>query len=231
MSQVHHTTIISKRRIAENTLEVSFKRPADFSFKSGQYIQLGVPELLYSDYSGPSRQFSIASSPLDREKISVAFRESDSGYKRTLKELPENSPVIIEGPHGFYTLPENSDHPFILVAGGIGITPYLSMARTFEKKGLNFQVRLLYGNRNEESAAYLRELLSIADRVRNFSVRSVFGPIDKDFIIKNVGVNNLQHFTWYIAGPPGMVTSVRNTLSLLKVSDEKIFVEEFTGYE
>lgn len=230
MSQVHHTTIIGRKRVAENTLEVSVKRPPEFSFKPGQYIQFGVPELLYSDYSGPSRQFSIASSPLDREKISVVFRESDSGFKQTLKELPMGAPMIIEGPHGFYTLPEKSERPFILVAGGIGITPYLSMARFFEKKGLNFQVRLLYGNRNEESAAYLRELLSIADRVKNFSVRSVFGPIDKEFIIKNVGTNNLQHFTWYIAGPPAMTSSVRNTLSDLGVDSGEIYVEEFTGY-
>lgn len=217
--------------MAENTLEVSVKRPHDFSFESGQYIQLGVPELLHSDYSGSSRQFSIASSPFDREKISVVFRESLSGFKRTLKELPINAPVIIEGPHGFYTLPEQSDNPFILIAGGIGITPYLSMARTFEKKELNFQVRLLYGNRNEESAAYLGELLSIAARIRNFTVRSVFGPIDREFIVQSVGANNLQQCTWYIAGPPAMASLVRNTLSDLGVDSGEIYVEEFIGYE
>lgn len=231
MSQIHQTTIIGRKEAAENTLEVSVKRPHNFSFDPGQYIQLGVPELLYSDYRGTSRQFSIASSPFDLEKISVVFRESGSGFKRTLKELPINAPVIIDGPHGFYTLPEQSDNPFILIAGGIGITPYLSMARSFEKKHLNFPIRLLYGNRNRESAAYLEELISIASRVKNFSVRSVFGRIDREFILQNVGVNNLQHFTWYIAGPPAMVTSVRSTLSLLKVSDEEIFTEEFTGYE
>ncbi len=231
MSKVHHTTIIGRKKVAENTLEVSVKRPHDFSFEPGQYIQLSVPELLYSDYRGASRQFSIASSPFDREKISVIFRESDSGFKKTLKELPINAPVFIEGPHGFYTLPEQSDNPFILIAGGIGITPYLSMARSLEKKGLPFPVKLLYGNRNRESAAYLGELLSITDRVKNFSVRNVFGKIDQEFIMKNVGTNNLQDFTWYIAGPPAMVNSVRNTLSLLRVNDEQIYTEEFTGYE
>ncbi len=230
MSKVYHTSIIGRKQVAENTLEVSVKRPADFSFKPGQYIQLRIPELLYSDYSGPSRQLSIASSPFDREKVSVAFRESDSGFKQTIKELSLNSEVIIEGPHGFYTLPEESDNPLILVAGGIGITPYLSMARTFEKRGLNFQVRLLYGNRNEKSAAYLSELLSIAAKIKNFSVRNLFGHIDKEFIIKNVGLSNLEHCIWYIAGPPVMVNSVRNTLSLLGVDENYVFSEEFTGY-
>lgn len=230
MSKVHHTIIIDRKQVAANTLEVSIKRPAEFSFDAGQYIQLAIPELLYSDYSGPSRQLSIASSPLDQDKISLTFRESDSGFKRTIKEMPISAPVIIEGPHGFYTLPEKSDRPFIMIAGGIGITPYMSMIRCFEKKGLNFPVRLLYGNRDRESAAYMEELTSIASKVNNFRIKSVFKHIDREDVLESIGADNLKNYIWYIAGPPAMVTSVRDTLVHLDIDEDQIFAEEFTGY-
>jgi len=225
---IYKTTIIDRKQIAKNTLEVSCKRPNGFSFKAGQYIQLGVPKLLYSDHKGKSRVFSISSSPLDRDKISVAFRDTESGFKRTLKELPMNASVNIEGPHGFFTLPQNSTHPIIFIAGGIGITPYLSMIRFATERRFTFPITLLYANRNKESAAYLGELQDIANRNKYFILKNRFGKIDEQFIIQNI--KNIQRCVWYIAGPSAMVDYVRNILFLLSLNDRVIHYEEFTGY-
>lgn len=229
MSRIYQTTIIEHKQIAENTIEVSFKQPSDFSFKAGQYIQLGVQKLLYSDIKGASRVFSISSSPLDQEKISIAFRDTGSGFKRTLKELPINTPVDIEGPHGFFTLPRNPDHPLVFIAGGIGITPYLSMIRFATEKHLSLPMTLLYANRNKESAAYLEELQDTANHNKHFTLKNRFGRIDEQFIRQNV--ENMQQCVWHIAGPPAMVSSARNTLFLMGIGDERIHCEEFTGYE
>jgi ferredoxin-NADP reductase len=82
---IYQTTIADRKQVAEHTLEVSLKRPSGFSFAAGQYMQLGVPKLMYSDPKGASRVLSISSSPLDREHIAVAFRITGSGFKRTLE--------------------------------------------------------------------------------------------------------------------------------------------------
>jgi ferredoxin-NADP reductase len=87
---------------------------------------------------------------------------------------------------------------------------------------------LLYANRDKESAAYLDELSSIAEKNPNFVLKNRFGLIDADFI-KN-SVENLDNLLWYVVGPPPMVASVRDLLLKMGISQSKIFVEDFVGY-
>jgi ferredoxin-NADP reductase len=224
------TKLLERSKVADDTLEVSFERPVGFSFKAGQYIQVGLTELLHSDRRGRSRVFSIASSPTDESKLSIAFRETGSGYKRTLDELPIGSPVMIQGPHGFYALPASSSRPIVLVAGGIGITPYLSMLRCAlaREGGPDARITLLYANRSKAGAAYLQELENMARRHEHISVRKRFGLIDDAFLRQHV--KNVNGHVWHIAGPPAMVDSVRNLLFLQGVDIRRVCYEEFIGY-
>lgn len=222
------TTLIERRKVAENTLEVSFERPEGFSFRAGQYIQVGLPRLLHRDRKGASRVFSVASSPTTEGRISVAFRETGSGYKRTLGELPVGSPVMLQGPHGFCTLPSRPSRPIVLVAGGIGITPHLSMLRHAAEGSANAHITLLYANRSEASAAYLRELERLARRHEHISVKRTFGLIDGAFLRQHIKDPN-GHI-WHIAGPPPMVDSVRNLLFPRGIDLRPVCYEEFIGY-
>jgi methionine sulfoxide reductase heme-binding subunit len=200
--------ILEQKNIAEKTCEVFFGlHGKEFNFLAGQYISVGVPKLLYSDPKGASRVFSISSSPNDKNKLSVAFRDSGSGFKRTLMELPLGSLVDIEGPFGYFTLPKDTSHPLVFIAGGIGITPFLSMIRLATEQKLAHKITLLYANRNAGSAAYLEELTTIRQIVKNFDE-----PI------------------WYIVGLPAMVADIRNLLSRLGINDAKIYFEDFVGY-
>lgn len=82
-------TIIEKKELIEGVWEVSFdRRNKNFSFIAGQYIRLVLTKLDYEDSLGLARLFSIASSPNDKEKISIIFRVSGSGFKKTLLHTP-----------------------------------------------------------------------------------------------------------------------------------------------
>lgn len=227
---VYQTTIVEHKEVAQDTIEVSLLRPAGFVFKAGQYIQLRTPELIYSDPKGSSRVFSIVSSPFDQEKLSVAFRHTGSGYKHSLVELPIDSPVSVEGPHGFITLPKEPSRALVFISGGIGITPHLSMIRSAVKSRYEYPITLLYANRNKESATYLKELQTIASHNKFLTLKNRFGRVDEQFIRQNVK-DDARQCAWYIAGPPAMVDQVRNILSLLGVDSGQMFFEEFTGYE
>ncbi len=227
---LYQTTIIGYKKILENTVEVSFKRPSAFSFKAGQYIQVGLPKLLHADYKGSSRVLSIASSPTDKEVISVAFRDTGSGFKQTIKEMNIGSTVKIDGPYGFYTLPEKLSGSIIFIAGGIGIVPFLSMIRyASESKGqLAYPTTLIYLNSNKERAVYLNELKGYGRHLKNFNLKAEFRRIDGQFFSENI--EDIPNCIWHIVGPPGMTDSIRSSLYSLGIDQGKIHFEEFTGY-
>lgn len=221
--------IIEQKTIAEKTCEVSFGLSRkEFRFLAGQYIRVSVPKLLHADPKGASRVFSIVSSPNNKNKISIAFRDSGSGFKRTLMELPAGSLVNIEGPFGYFTLPKDLSQPIVLIAGGVGITPCLSIIRYATEEKFGSSITLLYANRNARSAAYLEELTANTKRNPGFLLKNQFGRIDADFIRQ--AVKNLNKPVWYIVGLPAMVADMRNLLSRLGVNDAKIYFEDFTGY-
>lgn len=226
--RVFTTALTGRRQVAENTLEVSFARPDGFVFDAGQHVQVRAPRLLHRDVRGGSRVFSIVSSSWDEEKVSIAFRETGSGFKRTLRELDLGSELQIEGPHGFYTLPRDPARPVALLAGGIGVTPFVSMLRSLDSRADGGPpITLLYANRNARSAAFLGELDEMARGNARLTLCKRFGLLDESFIRKKV--DDLE-CTWYVAGPPMMVDAARSALHVLGVDASRVHVEEFVGY-
>ena len=222
-------SILERKIVAEKTCEVSCDlNGKEFNFLAGQYIRISVPKLFYFDPKGASRLFSVASSPNDKNKISVAFRDSGSGFKKTLMELPFGSLVDIEGPFGYFTLPKNQNQPIVLLVGGIGITPCISMIRYATEEKLSFPIMLLYSNRNMESAAYIPELTAIAKKNPYFLLKNKFGRIDENFVRQSV--KNLAEPVWYAVGLPAMVSGMRDLLSHLGINESKVYFEDFIGY-
>ena len=228
MGRIHTATVLARTRIAEDALEVSFSRPPSFSFAAGQYIQVRLPGLVHADPRGDSRVFSIASSPNDRERISIAFRRSASGFKRSLEQLPLGGGVLLEGAHGFFALRRAPRRPLVLVAGGIGITPHLSMIRFASEERFDVPVALLYLNRSERSAVYLDELTALAHRSGSFSMRSTFTAVDAQDIRRTA--DEFPAAVWHLAGPAGLVDRVRSLLLLCGVDELSVCTEEFVGY-
>ncbi len=228
MSRIFRTTLVERRTIAEGSIEVVLHRPDKLDFHPGQYIQLGVHRLSHRDVTGHSRLLSIASSPQELDTISLAYRESESGFKRTLRELAIGAELLIEGPHGFHTLPETVTRPIAAVAGGIGIVPYLSMVRHLVRTGRSVPFTLLYANERRSRAAFLAELWESVHQVQNIALKLCTGPIS-DQHLRNLVADPLRS-AWHVSGPPSMVNYVRNRLVLMGVDEARICYEDFVGY-
>ena len=227
-AKIFTAKIISKKIIAEDTMEVVFGFESDFDFIAGQYARIILPKLLYEDEKN-YRNFSIASSPSGKRIVTIAFRESSSGFKRTLLELPVNSAVEIEGAFGSFNLIEDASRPVVFIAGGIGITPFMSMLRFAAEQKLPHRITLIYANQKPESAAYLNELEKLEKENQNIVIKTKFGLLDADFIKKTVD-NRLSdvggqgsNVAWYIAGPAPMVVATRKNLSEFGVLDKDIY--------
>ena len=225
---VFESTILARREVAKGSLEVAFKRPADFSFVAGQHLQIAVPKLTYPDPKGASRLFSIVSSPDDFSKLQVAFRLSGSGFKETMKELPLGSNIKIEQASGNFILPKSPTHQQVFVAGGIGIAPFMGYLYQVSPNIWKQKITLFYGNRNRESAAYLDELRLITNQQSNFSLQEMYQPPTQELFMQLP--QKYPNATWWIVGPPGMVAVTVNGLESGGVPAEHIRTEAFDGY-
>lgn len=221
MTKSQTATIKHIETIAKDTLLVTFQGPPNFNFAAGQYITITLPALANRPDVEQYRDFSVASAPKLAPEFQVALRQTNSLFKSALQILPIGTEVQLDGPAGVFTL-SKLDTIRVFVAGGIGITPFRSM---FGDMNDHSNTELIYYNKDKQSVIFLDELPAIS----NFKYTVLYGkPSLSHFEIFQP---RLTHISWYIAGPPDMVASVRRLLKALAVNDTMIRTEEFSGYE
>lgn len=235
------TILINSDTIAEGTMTFRFSKPEGFTYKAGQSIDLFLINPPETDAEGNKRAYSLSSAPDDTDLL-IATRMRDTAFKRVLKSLPIGSELTFEGPFGEMTLHEDTTRPAVFLAGGIGITPFYSMARDAATHALPHQITLFYSNRRPEDAAFLTELQALPSQNPNFTFVGTMtdmekstqawsgeiGYIDAQMLTRYVSLENNPVF--YMAGPPAMVTAMRTMLHGAGVSNDDIRTEEFTGY-
>ena len=258
-------SISDKKLVAKNTWEITFQclEAGNLNIGAGQYMRLMIPEIVGGAREN-SRVFSAILTPLmfrfpASKHFGVVFRESLSAFKQYLINAPIGTQMLAYGPFGDFTLPkqclEAGNLNIGMVAGGVGIAPFLSMARYANEEKLPHRITLFYANADKESAAYLPELAELERQNPNFSVRLKFGAVDTEFLTsvlntrenaagsdlqqcEKFGNNNpgsvevgggrsdLYDFV-YIAGPMGMADGVKKILAAIGVGSEKIKCEIF----
>lgn len=231
--------IKDKKEIAKDTLQVTFETSDSFEFKPGQYCFVTLTTPPYQDERGNKRHFSIVNSPNEKGIITIATRLRDSGFKKSLKEQPLGTEVELGPISGSFTLPEDTSKPLVFIAGGIGITPFMSMLSLEKTDSLGHRITLVYSNRDQFSTAYLDELKVLATQIPNFKLILTMTEdpnwqgekrrIDAAFIKDYFG-NNLNGYAYFVVGPPPMVEAVQKALEEAGVDSVNIKIENFTGY-
>lgn len=123
----YKTELISKEVVAEGTFAFHFKRPEGFEWRAGQSMDVTLIDPPETDGNN-THAFSIVSAPHE-ETLTIATRLRGSAYKRVLETADSGLEVEIEGPFGSFTLHENESRAAIMLVGGIGITPFISMIK------------------------------------------------------------------------------------------------------
>jgi len=232
--------IKEKREVAKGTLMVTFDLLGEeVDFQPGQYFWITLLDPPYDDEKGPRRHISVVTSPNERGVLGLCTRLRDTAFKRSLAELPVGTDVDVEQPKGNFLLPEDTDTPYVFVAGGIGITVFRCMLRYIAEEGLPYHVTLVYSNRDRESTAFLDELTQLDQDNPNFRlVLTMTDDAGWDGETRRIGVDllrdtlgdDLSGFKYLIAGPPGMVEGVKETLQQAGIPEEQIQAGSFSGY-
>ena len=235
------TKLKNRKEVAEQTMAFQFDKPSAWTFKAGQFIDITLPNPPENDSEGNKRGFSIASGPKE-DFIMVATRLRNTAFKRSLAKVPLGTEVEIEGPFGNLVLHNNASRPAVLLAGGIGITPFRSILVQAAADRLPHRIFLLYSNRRPEDAPFLDELRTVQKKNPNFRMIATMTEMEKSHRpwdgergLINVGMlskhlKDVKNAIYYIAGPPSLVKDVHSTLNSFGIDDDDIRTEEFTGY-
>jgi ferredoxin-NADP reductase len=248
LSITFKTRLLDRREVAEQTTAFLFEKPPDWTFRPGQFVDLTVLNPPETDAEGNTRGFSVASAP-EEGHLMFATRMRDTACKRVLGSMPIGTEVKIEGPFGNLTLHNNIKRPAVLLAGGIGITPFRSMVVHAAKAKLQHKIVLFYSNLRPEAAAFLSELKALERENLNYrfvpTMTNTEGShshwdgerslINYELIAKHLKPLASPAFyeagpIYYIAGPPEMVVGIRSVLTNTGVDDDDIRTEEFAGY-
>lgn len=232
--------IKEKREVAKGTLMVVFDLLGEeVDFRPGQYFWVTLLDPPYDDEKGPRRHISVVTSPNERGVLGLCTRLRDSAFKRSLAELPVGTDVDVEQPKGDFVLPEETEQPFVFIAGGIGITVFRCMLRYIAEEGLPHRVTLVYSNRDRESTAFLDELTELERDNANIKLVLTMTNdegwsgetrrVDAGFLRDHLD-GDLSSYKYMVAGPPKMVEGVAETLEQAGIPEEQVEAGRFSGY-
>lgn len=230
-----------RKQVAEGTMSFYFDKPKGFEFRAGQAMDVTLLDPPETDAEGNIRTFSIASPPFE-DHLMITTRMRNTAFKRVLETATLGTEVKVENPGGSLTLHKNSSKPGVFLAGGIGITPFLSILSQAAHDKLPHQLYLFYANHRPEDAAFLDTLDELQKANPNFHFIPTMtdmeisqqkwtgetGKIDSAMLARNLP--GLQGPIYYIAGPPAMVAAMRQMLITASIDEDDIRTEEFAGY-
>jgi ferredoxin-NADP reductase len=226
------TTVLAVLDETDDVRTFRMARPAGMPFSAGQF--LAVKALI--DGKPHVRCYSISSAPHVLGYLEISVRRQGLVSGTLHATIRAGSTLSINRPAGQFVYPQDDDRPLVLIAGGIGITPLLSMLRHATATDPVRPITLLYSARTENDVAFRRELALIAERHPQVRIaitltratadtRLRTGRIDADLMRQYVSAPS--HTIFCLCGPAPMLDEVRAVLLALGVGPDQIRHEQF----
>jgi ferredoxin-NADP reductase len=195
-------------------------------FTPGQHVQFGIEV----DGKRRIRCFSVASSRADKGRtFSVSVKAHPDGYVSQFlhRELTPKTIVYLSQAEGEFVLPKDVPDDLLLISGGSGITPVMSMIRTLRDTGHAGQVTFLHYARSRTDEMFSEELDTL--EAANVRVMRVYTRVPADDAelegrfhidhLKHLGIDPTETLT-YVCGPAGLIASVRDTYDEIGAADQ-----------
>ena len=245
MARFHPLTISELRRETDDAVSICFDVPDAltdaFKFAPGQYLTLRTT----INGADIRRSYSICSGVNDNE-LRVAIKRVEDGVFSgfATEQLAEGDVLDVMPPEGGFTAPVDAEHAkhYLMIAAGSGITPILSLTKTFLAEEPDSAVTLVYGNRTAASILFLEELEGLKNLYpTRFSLVHILSRQPREIPLMN-GRLDLEKCTAlfsgpvdpsnadevFLCGPEGMIKDAQAALGAAGVSEAVIHVELFT---
>lgn len=203
-----------------------------FAFAPGQFAWLRLDR----SPTAEEHPFTIASSA-HRDTTEFTIRHAGD-FTRAIRHLAPGSPVWVDAPHGAFTNDHGRCSGFVLVAGGVGVTPMMSMVRTAADRGDRRPYRLVVIAATPEDLLFRDELVALRTHL-DLEVTAVLrrphagwtgpvGGITVGLMAAVVdGVEHPEDVDWFLCGPPGLVDDTLDVLHELSVAPARVHTEQF----
>ncbi len=237
------------KKIVEESAEIKsfYLYPEDgkeiADFHAGQFIsvQVFVPELNLLQ----PRQYSLSSTfNAEYYRISVkketGIAPNPNGWvSNTMHSKSEGDIISISSPAGLFHLEKDSENPLVLISGGVGLTPMLSMLETNLNSIQNKKTIWIHGCRNESVHAFKNQISALKEEANGLETFTFYDAVTPENIISNEVIQGrvdlhkckdsilLEEARYYICGPEMFIKTQYEALINLNVNQENIFYEEF----
>ncbi len=225
----HPYQVVDVVQEAEDIWSLYFKGEP-LRYKPGQFMHL---QLLRDGQLSSSHPFTLSSSPT-WETLAVSPKELGD-FTATVKETKVGDKAYIDAPYGVFSYLNSADGELVFIAGGIGITPFISMLRYMADRDTKKKVTLFWSNKHERNLCFQEELQQLEQEMEGLETVLVMsrqedwegekGRIDGDLLKKYL--KELPGREYFICGPPAMSKAVMAELQELKVPVSQIRREIF----
>lgn len=220
------------------TLKTDRSGSTPFSFQPGQYAAISFN---HHGRPTPARCFSIVNSPTDLGTLQFSMR-SKGHFTKALAGLKVGDRVKVRGPFGGFIFDTEQNLDTVMLAGGIGITPLMSMIRFATNTNLTNKITLLYSCQNQDDVPFIDQLKALESNNPHFKVMFIIGqgPTDKlaghfvasgritPEIIDQATSNSYQGKSFFICGPPPFMKGMYKNLQDKGATSSQIMTEAFS---
>jgi ferredoxin-NADP reductase len=228
-------------RITPTILGLSLQRKSGkpLQFLPGQYATISY----YKNHRpSAARCFSIASSPALPDRLEFGVRIAGK-YTTALTTLTPGDIVTIDGPYGSFVFDSTTQQKIVMCAGGIGITPFMSMMRYASQLHLTNDLSLVFSVRDQNDIPYFEEIKHLSTTNPHLKVAFVVASGDTNLIpsehqvftgrispevLHEVTGGDFREPSFFICGPPPFMKGTSVILASNGVSKDRIITEAFS---
>jgi ferredoxin-NADP reductase len=228
------------KMISSNAVLITLKpedRMRQLRHEAGQYAAIS-----FTINGRPStvRCFSVVTSASEKGVLQFAMRLTGR-FTKTAAGLQPGDEVTVQGPYGDFTLENGTSQNAIFFAGGIGVTPFISMLRDVTRRSRDMGLTLVYSCQTQDDIPFGAELAELERNNPNVTVIYVIarGEVDNlaaKKVIRGIltaeGIDQIMRgnyapYDYYICGPTGYMKAIKKALLAKQVDPESVYSEEF----
>lgn len=229
--EAYTAKVVSSEVLSESAIELTLSLTSHpgISFLSGQYVNIQLPD------SDDTRAYSFSSLPGDKT-LSFLIRNVPNGrMSHYLTQQVKSGDVLnLTGPQGSFYLREIT-RPVLMLAGGTGLAPFLSMLHSLKAMNSSHPVHLIYGVSRDIDRVKITQLDEFASQIPNFTYSLVVAdPVsstaNKGYVTDHVDPQHINdgEVDIYLCGPPPMVEAVIGFLKSKAITPRNFYYEKFT---